>query len=285
MPARSSWDERKRQRPEQPSELSGRRRNKEIRMKKVSRKIIEIDDERCDGCGQCVPACAEGAIQVIDGKAKLVADKFCDGLGACLGDCPNDALRVIERLADEFDEKAVEQHLKAAAKPDEGAGQTMACGCPSTQVRSFETNKARPMAGPSVGTGRDESALTHWPIQIRLIPPTAPFLKGADLLVLADCVAGAYPGLHRDLIAGRVVLMGCPKLDDAEAYIEKFAEIFETAKPRSLTIAMMEVPCCSGLAHIVREALKASRASIPVDELVFSVRGEPMERMKASAEG
>ena len=252
-------------------------------MKKVSRKIIEIDEERCDGCGQCVPACAEGAIQVIDGKAKLVADKFCDGLGACLGDCPNDALRVVERVADEFDEKAVERHLKSVAKPDEAHAQTMACGCPSTQIRSFETNPACPAAGPAVGTGRGESALTHWPIQIRLIPPTAPFLKGADLLVLADCVAGAYPGLHRDLIAGRVVLMGCPKLDDAEAYVEKFAEIFETAKPRSLTIAMMEVPCCSGLAHIVREALKASRTSIPVEELIFSVRGEPMERSKASA--
>ncbi len=254
-------------------------------MKKVSRKIIEIDEERCDGCGQCVPACAEGAIQVIDGKAKLVADKFCDGLGACLGECPNDALRVIERVADEFDEKAVEQHLKAVAKPEETHVKTMACGCPSTQIRSFETNQACPVESPAVGTGRGESALTHWPIQIRLIPPTAPFLKGADLLVLADCVAGAYPGLHRDLIAGRVVLMGCPKLDDAEAHVEKLAEIFESAKPRSLTIAMMEVPCCSGLAQIVKKALKVSRASIPVEELIFSVRGEPMERIKASAGG
>ena len=252
-------------------------------MKRVTRKIIEIDQERCDGCGQCVPACAEGAIQIIDGKAKLVADKFCDGLGACLGDCPNDALRVIERKADEFDEEAVERHLKAIGQTEEATEQTMACGCPSTQIRSFEADKACPMSAPAVGAGRSESALTHWPIQIRLTPPTAPFLKGADLLVLADCVAGAYPGLHKDLMVGRVVMMGCPKLDDAEAYIEKFTEIFDTANPRSITIAMMEVPCCSGLAHIVKEALKASRAAIPVEEVVFSVRGEWLERMKASA--
>ena len=252
-------------------------------MKKVMRKIIEIDEERCDGCGLCVPACAEGAIQVIDGKAKLVADKFCDGLGACLGDCPNDALLVVERDADEFDEAAVEVHLKTVAQSEAPAEQTMACGCPSTQIRSFEGDKACPNAGPAVGAGQGGSALTHWPIQIRLIPPTAPFLKGADLLILADCVGGAYAGLHRDLMVGRVVMMGCPKLDDAEAYIEKFTEVFKTAKPRSITIAMMEVPCCSGLSHIVKEALKASQAAIPTEEVVFSVRGEPLQKMKASA--
>jgi ferredoxin len=251
--------------------------------KKVMRKIIEIDEERCNGCGECVPGCAEGAIQIIDGKAKLVADKFCDGLGACLGDCPMDALQVIEREADEFDETAVEEHLKSMEKPEEAGEQTMACGCPSTQIRSFESDKACPSASPSVGAGRGESALTHWPIQIRLIPPTAPFLKGADLLVLADCVGGAYAGLHKDLMVGRVVMMGCPKLDDAEAYIEKFTEVFDTAKPRSITIAMMEVPCCSGLSHIVKEALKASREDIPVEEVVFSIRGEPLQKMKASA--
>ena len=256
--------------------------NEEQTMKEVMRKIIEIDEERCDGCGQCVPACAEGAIQVIDGKAKLVADKYCDGLGACLGDCPMDALHVIEREAEDFDEEAVEEYLKTVAKPEEAAEQTMACGCPSTQIQSFNGDKACPNAGPAVGTGQGESALTHWPIQIKLIPPTAPFLKGADLLILADCVGGAYAGLHRDLMVGRVVMMGCPKLDDAEAYIEKFTEVFKTAKPRSITIAMMEVPCCSGLSHIVKEALKASQAAIPMEEVIFSVRGEPLQKMKAS---
>ncbi len=253
-------------------------------MKKVMRKIIEIDEERCNGCGECVPACAEGAIQVIDGKAKLVADKYCDGLGACLGDCPMDALRVVDREAEEFDETAVEEYLKTMEKPEEAADETMACGCPSTQVRSFEKGKSCPSASPvAVPAGGGDSALTHWPIQIRLIPPTAPFLKGADLLVLADCVGGAYAGLHRDLMKGRVVMMGCPKLDDAEAYIEKFTEVFDTAKPRSITIAMMEVPCCSGLVHIVKEALKASRETIPVEEVVFSIRGERLESLKASA--
>jgi NAD-dependent dihydropyrimidine dehydrogenase PreA subunit len=252
-------------------------------MKKVLRKIIEIDEERCDGCGQCVPACAEGAIQVIDGTAKLVADKYCDGLGACLGDCPTGALRVIEREADEFDEAAVEEYLKTVAQPEETSAQTMACGCPSTQIQSFGADKARSDTSATDGTGPDESALSHWPIQIRLIPPTAPFLKGADLLVLADCVGGAYAGLHRDLMKGRVVMMGCPKLDDAEAYIEKFAEVFKTAKPRSITIAMMEVPCCSGLVHIVKEGLRASREDIPVEEVVFSTRGERLEKLKASA--
>jgi ferredoxin len=252
-------------------------------MKKVARKIVEIDEERCDGCGQCVPACAEGAIQIIDGKAKLVADKFCDGLGACLGDCPNDALRVVEREAEEFDEQAVEEHLKRGGKAEHAPEPTMACGCPSAQVRSFEPHKACPVSAPTPRVGPGRSALGHWPIQIRLIPPSAPFLQGADLLVLADCVAAAYPGLHSDLMAGKAVMMGCPKLDDAQAYVEKFAEIFHRAKPRSITIAMMEVPCCSGLAQIVKEALRISRASIPLEELIFSVRGEPMERMKASA--
>jgi ferredoxin len=252
-------------------------------MNKVTRKIIEIDEERCDGCGLCVPACAEGAIQVIDGKAKLVADKFCDGLGACLGDCPHDALKVIEREADEFDEEAVEQHLKTIAKPEEAAEQTMACGCPSSQVQSFESGKACPVSAPAATATQGDSALSHWPIQIRLVPPTAPFLKGADLLVLADCVGVAYPGLHGDLMAGKAVMMGCPKLDDAEAYIEKFSEVFKTANPRSITIAMMEVPCCSGLAHIVKEALKASGAQIPFEQVIYSVRGDRLEQMKASA--
>ncbi len=253
-------------------------------MKKVMRKIIEIDDELCDGCGQCIPGCAEGAIQIIDGKARLVSEKFCDGLGACLGDCPTGALRVVEREAEEFDEEAVEEYLKTVEKPaEETAEPTMACGCPSSQIRSFEPAAACPSAAPSVGTGAGESALTHWPIQIGLIPPTAPFLKGADLLVLADCVAGSYPGLHRDLIPGRVVMMGCPKFDDIEGYVARFTEIFKTAKPRSITIAMMEVPCCSALSSVVKEALRASGAAIPVEEMIIGIRGEMLEKMKASA--
>ncbi len=248
-------------------------------MKKVTRKIIEIDEDLCDGCGQCVPACAEGAIQIVDGKAKLVAEKFCDGLGACLGECPNGALRVVERTAEEFDEEAVAEHLRRSrpAEPKKAEEQALPCGCPSAQVRSFApvpapAAQARPQGAPS-----SPSALSHWPIQIRLVPPTAPFLKGADLLVLADCVAVAYPDLHRDLLPGKAVLVGCPKLDDAEAYVEKFAEIFRKAGLRSVTIAMMEVPCCHGLSVIVHRALQKAGVSLPVEEKIVTVQGGPAQ--------
>jgi len=256
-------------------------------MNTVKRKIIEIDEERCDGCGMCVPSCAEGAIQVIDGKARLVADKYCDGLGACLGDCPQGALRVIEREAEEFDEAAVEAYLKGgtpAPVPEPPSAPAMACGCPSAQVRTLErpapaAARASGCPGQQVREVRArDSALSHWPVQITLVPPTAAFLKGADVLVLADCVGPAYPRLHEDLMAGRTVLMGCPKLDDAEAYIEKFTEMFRSAGIRNLTVAMMEVPCCSGLNAIVQEALRRAGASIPVDQVVISVKGERMER-------
>ena len=254
-------------------------------MSRVKRKIIEIDEERCDGCGQCVPACAEGAIQVIDGKAKLIADKFCDGLGACLGDCPNDALLVVERDADEFDEEAVEEHLKTVgqlAQPQEEAA--MPCGCPSSQIQSFE-GQGHGCPGHHAHQHHPSgvSALSHWPVQIHLIPPEAPFLKGADLLVLADCVAAAYPNLHQDLMPGKTVLMGCPKLDDAEFYIQRFTDIFKSAGLKSITIAMMEVPCCSGMAQIVKEAMKAAGVSIPVEQEIISVRGESMNTAERSA--
>ncbi len=255
----------------------------------VNRKIIEIDDEKCDGCGLCVPSCAEGAIQVIDGKAKLVADKYCDGLGACLGDCPQGALTVIEREADDFDEAAVEQYLKAleqAAQEEAPAAAEppMACGCPSTQIRSFEpSGHGHPHGhhgcpGHQVREihGGQASALSHWPVQITLVPPSAPFLKGADLLVLADCVGPAYPRLHEDLMAGKTVLMGCPKLDRAEEYVEKFTEIFRSAGVQSVTVAMMEVPCCAGLNTIVEQAMQNAGVSIPMEQVVISVKGQRM---------
>jgi NAD-dependent dihydropyrimidine dehydrogenase PreA subunit len=247
----------------------------------VNRKIIEIDSERCDGCGLCVPSCAEGAIQVIDGKARLVADKFCDGLGACLGECPNDALRVIEREAEDFDEVAVEHHLKEKEHKESAVEPSLPCGCPSAHVQSLGKEKPRKEAlKPSVQTEAASvqtevaSALTNWPIQITLIPPTAPFLKGADLLVLADCVGVAYPNLHRDILAGKVVMMGCPKLDNAEIYIQKFVQIFKTADIRSITTVMMEVPCCSGLLMIIRKALAEAGNTIPLEQVVVGIRGK-----------
>ena len=252
-------------------------------MNRVTRKIIEIDEEKCDGCGLCVPACAEGAIQVIDGKAKLVADKYCDGLGACLGDCPNDALQVIERAAVEFDEEAVEEHLKTfqpsgQVEPVAQAEQTMACGCPSSHIQSFESSRPSCPGSQLRDVAPGKSSLTNWPVQIQLVPPEAPFLKNADLLVLADCVGVAYPDVQRDLLPGRVVMMGCPKFDDAEAYIEKFAEIFRKANLRSVTVARMEVPCCSGLFHIVEQAKNKAGVALPVEQVVIGVRGEKQEQ-------
>jgi NAD-dependent dihydropyrimidine dehydrogenase PreA subunit len=241
---------------------------------KRKRKIIEIDEERCDGCGQCVPACAEGSLEIVDGKARVIEDRLCDGLGACLGECPNDALRIVEREAEEFDEEAVEEHL-AARQPAQRKqpAQAFGGGCPSAGIRQFapRPEAAKQAAGQA-------PALGHWPVQIRLIPPTAPFLKGADLLVLADCVPVAFPTLHRDFLDGKAVAMGCPKFDDAEAYIEKFIQIFREADIRSITTVSMEVPCCSGLPTIVRKALAASKRAIPREEVVISTRGEILER-------
>ena len=244
---------------------------------KVNRKIIEIDEENCDGCGNCVIACAEGALQIIDGKAKVISDNLCDGLGACIGDCPQDALKIIEREAEDFDEEAVEKHLEAQkAKAGQEAPATMPCGCPSTQIQSFAPVDCKSANVPKT-MPRTASALTHWPVQIRLIPPTAPFLKGADLLVVADCVPVAFPSLHRDYLEGKTVMVGCPKLDDAQEYIDKFAEIFKIAGVKSVTTMVMEVPCCSGLPMIVKKGMEAAGMDVPSREVTISTRGEVLE--------
>lgn len=247
---------------------------------KIVRKIIEIDEERCDGCGQCVPGCAEGALQIVDGKARIVSDKFCDGLGACIGDCPNDALKIVEREAEEFDEEAVESYLSEIQDTCDTAP-AMACGCPSSNIMSFvPENQNEAAKSPSA---RIPSGLSNWPVQIRLIPPAAPFLKGADLLVMADCVSVAYPGLHRDLINGKVVMMGCPKFDDVDEYIARFTEIFKTAVIRRITIVIMEVPCCSGLPYIVKKALEKSGRRIPMEEIVIGTKGNILSKTEKKA--
>ena len=235
---------------------------------KTIRKIIEIDEELCDGCGQCVPACAEGAIQIIDGKARVISDNLCDGLGACLGECPVGALKTIEREADEFDEEAVEEHLTTLAAQENATAPAIESGCPSKLMTSFSAD-----APEKQTSGDDFSALTHWPIKIRLVPPKAPFLKNADLLVLADCAALAHTRLHRELLNGRVVLMGCPKFDEVDAYILKFADIFASAGIKSVTVVTIEVPCCSGLPWIVRKGLEKSGKTVPVDEIVIDPKG------------
>jgi NAD-dependent dihydropyrimidine dehydrogenase PreA subunit len=250
---------------------------------KVKRKIIEIDEDLCDGCGQCVPSCAEGALKVVDGKAKMVAEIYCDGLGACLGECPMGALRIIEREADEFDEGAVKEHLRSMPEEPSPQTETLPCGCPSTQLQAFAPPGVCQKANAPVAHTDASSELCHWPVQIRLVPPTAPFLKGADLLVAADCTPVAYPNFHRDLLKGKAVMLGCPKFDDAQEYIQKFADIFKVADIKSVTVAVMEVPCCQGLPYMVEKGMAAAGKKIPVEKVVVSPRGEILSKEKLAA--
>jgi len=255
---------------------------------KVIRKVIHIDEQLCNGCGNCVPSCAEGALEIVDGKARVIADLYCDGLGACLGECPTGALTIEEREADEFDEHAVEKRLsdKKQKVPSARTVLPMASGgCPSSRMmQSFAPTDAGSGSGSPAATGAPaESALSHWPVQIMLVPPTAPFLKGADLLVLADCVPVAFPTLHRDFLKGKAVMMGCPKFDNSQAYIEKFAQIARHSGIRSITAVVMEVPCCAALPVIVQKGLKLAGATIPMEEVVISVRGKILERRQVQA--
>lgn len=250
---------------------------------KTKRKIIEIDEERCNGCGLCVSACAEGALAIVDGKAKVVSDVFCDGLGACLGECPQDALKIVEREADEFDHRVVEAHLTHKEPTEKKVVETLPCGCPSTRMQSFAPKGSRPATEAPEGAGSHESALSHWPIQIILVPPQAPFLQGADLLVAADCTPFAYGNFHRDLLEGKVLLFGCPKLDDVESYVQKFADIFAVADIRSVTVVVMEVPCCQGLPLVVKKGIELAGKQIPMDKVIISTRGQVVQRQKLVA--
>ncbi len=224
------------------------------------RKIVQIDEDECDGCGQCVPNCAEGALKIVDGKARLVSDVYCDGLGACLGHCPRGAVNIVERDAPEFSEEAVHEHLTGR--------EPLAYGCPSSQTQNIEEVAEANVDEPKAST------LRHWPVQLNLVPVKALFFKDADLLLMADCVAVAYPDLHAMLLKGRSVVVGCPKFDDARAYVGKLTEILRLNDVRSLTVAHMEVPCCSGLDRIAELALKASGKTIPTRRLMVSVKGE-----------
>lgn len=256
---------------------------------KVTRKIIEIDDELCDGCGNCVPSCAEGALEIIDGKARMVADLYCDGLGACLGECPTGALTIVEREADEFDEEAVEDRLAKQKKEVPKIIPMTSGGCPSARLQTFVPEEAASVSAPCqqanqpAAFNQTESALSHWPVQIMLVPPTAPFLKNADLLVLADCVPVAFPTLHRDFLQGKAVMMGCPKFDDAQHYIEKFTQICKVSGIKSITSVVMEVPCCSALPMIVKKGMELSGVEIPMEEVVISTRGKVLQRRQIQA--
>lgn len=240
---------------------------------RTERKIIEIDKELCTGCGECVPDCAEGSLQIIDGKAKLVADNLCDGLGACLGSCPTGALKIIEREADEFDEEAVEEFL--AEKNKKETGRSAGQGCPSAQLKTMQPTT--PCQTANAPTTQEGCSLSHWPVQIRLIPPTAPFLESCDLLIAADCAAVSYAGLQKDFIQGRVVMMGCPKFDDQQLYVDRFTELFQTRKLHSVTILIMEVPCCSSMLQIVKKAYTDAGSAVPVRHVIISTQGSILD--------
>ncbi|NLV23349.1 MAG: 4Fe-4S binding protein [Deltaproteobacteria bacterium] len=269
---------------------------------KTLRNIIEIDEEKCDGCGLCVPSCAEGAIRIIDGKARLVAEKFCDGLGACLGECPRDAIRIVQKEVEAFDEQAAMEQVERQKMEDNGIpaaplhpssgcpsarlmnfpppqvkGDAQPVGCPAANLHSFAAAKGeRP--GQETYAAAIPSALSHWPVQIRLVPPHAPFLNNADLLIAADCSPMAYGDFHRDFLKGKVVMMGCPKFDDMALYEERFQQIFRQAEIKSVTVLVMEVPCCQGLPALVKKALKESAKEIPLEIVTIGLRGKILRR-------
>lgn len=286
----------------------------------VKRKIIEIDETMCNGCGQCIPNCPEGALQMIDGKARLVSDLACDGLGACIGHCPQGAIRIIERKAEAYDERKVMEnivkqgsgtikaHLKhlhehnqhkyfdeavaylekkgienpLAADGNTKTGKPLPCGCPGSAMKDMryegEQNSTQGLGSGSANSpGAEktrESQLRQWPVQLTLLPPSAPFFDGADLLIAADCVPFAYADFHCKLLRGKSVVVGCPKLDDLESYKEKLTELFKMSDVKSVTVAIMEVPCCGGILSAAEQAIADSGKDIPLSQVVISVSGE-----------
>jgi len=239
----------------------------------VLRNIVKIDEEKCTGCGLCIPACAEGALKIVNGKARLVKDIYCDGLGACLGECPQDAIIIIQREAEEFDEKAVEEYLKKSQiTPSVHHADQHSFGCPSAQARQIKrASEEKPIL-----LEKRETKLTTWPVQLKLLPPNAPFLENADLLITADCVPFAYANFHEDLLRGKTLAIGCPKLDDAIIYRDKLAQIFRMSNIKSVTVVNMEVPCCFGLYRLVKDAIAASGETIPLKQVTISIKGEKM---------
>jgi NAD-dependent dihydropyrimidine dehydrogenase PreA subunit len=254
------------------------------------RKMVRIDEEKCNGCGECVPSCAEGAIQIIDGKARLLADNLCDGLGACLGDCPLGAITVEEREADEYDESAVHDHLKEIGREPlphhDDPAVPLAGGCPSAAVKSFAAPatggcpSARTMSfnEPSADTAGDAasrpSRLAQWPVQLHLVPPTAPFFQNADVLLAADCAPFAYADFQEELLKGKALAIACPKLDNTEPYVEKLTAMITQSNIKSLTVVHMEVPCCNGLVMMARQAIANSGRDIPFETVCIGIRGD-----------
>ena len=237
----------------------------------AKRQIIRIDQDKCDGCGLCVPSCAEGAIQIVDGKAQLLADRYCDGLGACLGECPQGALIIEEREAEEFVGPAPGAgHPEAPAPSPAPPGEGFVC--PGSRMQQFQ-----PAAAPAPGGA---SALGHWPIKLRLVAPQAPFLKGANLLVAADCAPFAAGDFHARFLEGKAMVCGCPKFDDVPEHVAKLTAILQANDIKGIDIVNMEVPCCFGLVQIVRQALEASGKSLPVNICTLGTTGQILQQQK-----
>lgn len=255
----------------------------------MKRNIIKIHEEKCNGCGLCVTACHERAIELVNGKAKLVSDIYCDGLGDCLPNCPTGAIEMIEREADEYDDDAVKsriQELESNNNKDinlEKKAEKMPCGCPGTMAKVIErpaSNNLKLDIKKHVKEGNlqeNTSELRQWPVQLKLVNTSAPYLNGAHLLIAADCTAYAYGNFHEDFIKDRVTLIGCPKLDDNKFYEEKLAEILSKNNIKSITVVRMEVPCCSGIVSTVKGAMLASGTIVNYREVVIGTNGEIIE--------
>ena len=228
------------------------------------RNIVKIDEEKCNGCGQCVTACAEGAIEIVKGKAKLVSEIYCDGLGACIGHCPEDAITIEQREAAEFDEKATQAHLTGK---QESQKQTDFV-CPGMRAQQSQVKSPA-----TDSTTQVPSQLSQWPVQLKLVPPSAPYFADADLLLVADCVPFAMGDFHREFLKDKSIAVGCPKLDDVDFYIEKLASILKANKLNSLTVIHMEVPCCSGLTHIARQAIAKNGIEMSFEDVTIDLQG------------
>jgi Pyruvate/2-oxoacid:ferredoxin oxidoreductase delta subunit len=239
------------------------------------RNIVKIDEDKCIGCEKCVGACAEGAIQMIDGKAKLISEIYCDGLGACLDCCPVDAITIEQREAAEFDEEATEKHLqelarnKAAFEKQRG-GPPAGGGCPGMKMMNFAAEPKE----DTHASGDVSSQLAQWPVQLQLVSPMAPYFAGADVMLVADCVPFAMGNFHSRLLKGKAIAVACPKLDETGTYAQKIADIITTGKPKSITVVHMEVPCCTGLLRIAEKALALAESDLEINDIKISLRGE-----------
>ncbi len=270
-----------------PVEYNWIRQGEVISMAKATRQVIKIDEERCNGCGLCVPSCAEGALRIIDGKAKVVAEKSCDGLGACLGECPQGAISFETREAEIFDEQATLEHLTDIGRPHEphikhmaehgmgdhqarhGHGGGFVCPSARTIDRTREEQDESHRAKGDLG-----SELRQWPVKLYLVNPSAPYFRGSHLLISADCVPFAYGSLHPDFLKGKTLVTGCPKFDDTDLYLHKLTDILRENNIRQITVLQMEVPCCSAMQRLAEQAVAASEKEVPVEVVTISLSGE-----------